>query len=80
MLRVRLLARRQRRDDLALAGHDVEEDIGGHDRRHQRAGMDQRAAPGKDAGEGPARGDDIAEAEQAQHDVVLPSGERHSQS
>ena len=68
------LARDQRGDGLALVGHDDEEDVGGHHRRHQRAGVDQRAAAREQQREHVARQHDIAEADQREQRVVL--GER----
>ena len=74
--RIGLAAREQRGDRFALVGHDDEEDVGRHHRRHQRAGVDQRAAAGEEQGEDPARQHDIAEADEREQRVVV--GERRS--
>ena len=68
------LAGEERGDRFALVGHDDEEDVGGHHRRHQRAGVDQRAAAGERQRESVARQDDITEADEREQRVV--PGER----
>ncbi len=70
-LRLGLAAGDQRRHRPARVGHDDQEDVGGHHRRHQRPGVDQRAAPGEDERVGVTRQHHVAEADQRQQRVVL---------